>query len=304
MLSRIALPTRGLLALTLLLGGLGPVACSREAAPPPRGERPITGSLPSTAPASLVTPGAPPTRTTLPDGVVDQPYAAKIPEDGGATLTWSIASGQLPDGLSLGAADGRIAGTPRKVGTFAFTVERAEGAGTGREDLSIRILAARVGAAAAAVQWTGSYDYRLEQRVPSGEQVSTARVTIRLTEDAQGALKGTGEGAVTADLYLSTCPSRTVSPARFHAELAGTRTPTRMELHPTTQSWGPIRITPCPNGGMPGVIGGGKIYKMEEALRALTSGDGAEYHLHDRKTYQSGPYPFTVTHTIVLRREP
>jgi hypothetical protein len=28
------------------------------------------------------------------------------------------------------------------------------------------------------------------------------------------------------------------------------------------------------------------------------------HRFHDRRTYPSAPYPFTVTHTIVLRREP
>ncbi len=52
------------------------------------------------------------------------------------------------------------------------------------------------------------------------------------------------------------------------------------------------------------MIGGGKIYKMEDALKTLTSQDGREYRFHDQRTYSSGPYPFTVTHDIVLRREP
>jgi hypothetical protein len=108
---------------------------------------------------------------------------------------------------------------------------------------------------------------------------------------------------VTADLFLSNCQSRTVRPAQLHAELAGTRTPARMDLHPVSQTWGPIQISPC-HGRTPGVIGGGKIYKMEDALRTLTSQDGREYRFHDQRTYPSGPYPFTVTHTIVLHREP
>jgi hypothetical protein len=76
-----------------------------------------------------------------------------------------------------------------------------------------------------------------------------------------------------------------------------------MDLHPVSQTWGPIQITPC-HGRTPGVMGGGKIYRMEEALKTLTSRDGREYRLHDRQTYSVGPYPFTVIPDIVLRREP
>ena len=151
--------------------------------------------------------------------------------------TWSLQTGALPDGLSLGSASGQITGTPRKVGKFDFTVDRRNAtAQTTREDLSIRILVGRVGQTAGGARWAGTYEYRLDQRVPAGQQLSTARVAIRLAEDASGALKGTADGPVTADLFLSTCQSRTVRPAQLHAELAGTRTPTRMDLHPVTQT--------------------------------------------------------------------
>jgi len=61
--------------------------------------------------------------TSLPDGMVGQSYLASIDSTGGvAPLTWSIQSGALPDGLSLGAGSGTITGTPTTSGTFAFTV--------------------------------------------------------------------------------------------------------------------------------------------------------------------------------------
>ncbi len=289
-----------LVATTLLLGAIGSLSCSKETASPPKGERPLAS--PSTGPQTVATPVPPPTRTALPDGLVDQPYQAKVPPDGGAPSTWGLSAGHLPDGLDLGVASGRITGTPRKVGTFEFTVERRDNATarTAREDLSIRIMAGRV---ASATRWSGTYEYRLDQRVPAGQQLSTARVTIRLAEDASGVLKGTADGPVTADLFLSNCQSRTVRPAQLHAELAGTRTPARMDLHPVSQTYGPIQISPC-YGRTPGVIGGGRIYKMEEALKTLTSQDGREYRFHGRRTYPSGPSSFTVTHDIVLRREP
>jgi hypothetical protein len=39
--------------------------------------------------------------------------------------TWAIAAGALPTGLTLGATDGLISGTPTTAGTYTFTV-RAE----------------------------------------------------------------------------------------------------------------------------------------------------------------------------------
>jgi alpha-tubulin suppressor-like RCC1 family protein len=60
--------------------------------------------------------------TTLPGGVVDQPYAATLSATGGtAPLTWSVTSGSLPAGLSL-SASGSISGTPSALGSASFTV--------------------------------------------------------------------------------------------------------------------------------------------------------------------------------------
>ncbi len=76
-----------------------------------------------------------------------------------------------------------------------------------------------------------------------------------------------------------------------------------MDLHLVSQTYRPIQISPC-HGRTPDVIGGGKIYKMEEALKTLTSQNGREYRFHDQRTYPSGTRSCTVTHNIVLRREP
>lgn len=68
----------------------------------------------------------PPTvnKTTLPDGVSGKPYSVTLTETGGVTpLTWSIASGTLPAGLTLNAAPGTITGTPSATGTSNFTVQ-------------------------------------------------------------------------------------------------------------------------------------------------------------------------------------
>lgn len=55
------------------------------------------------------------------------PYSYTIPASGGdesAAYSWSVTSGSLPPGLSLGASTGIIAGTPTEGGsTYDFTVE-------------------------------------------------------------------------------------------------------------------------------------------------------------------------------------
>ena len=69
------------------------------------------------------------TTTTLPAAVVTQPYTATLTATGGAApLTWSIASGSLPLGLSL-SASGSISGTPTTLGSASFTAAVSDSSG-------------------------------------------------------------------------------------------------------------------------------------------------------------------------------
>src|SRR5467141_64771 len=82
----------------------------------------------------------------LPEGQVGQPYAATLRAAGGlASYAWSIASGQLPTGLSLGAASGLISGTPTTTGQSSFSVKVTDSsvpAQTSSKALSVVVQAA------------------------------------------------------------------------------------------------------------------------------------------------------------------
>jgi len=68
------------------------------------------------------------TTTTLPGGQNGVPYSQKLAVTGGVTpLVFTVASGSLPAGLSLGT-NGVIAGTPSGSGTSSFTVQVADAA--------------------------------------------------------------------------------------------------------------------------------------------------------------------------------
>jgi hypothetical protein len=77
--------------------------------------------------------------TSLPAGVVRDPYTAAIAYSGGlGPYTWSIVSGSLPDGLLLNS--GTITGTPTTAGTGSFVVQITDALNnTARASLSITI---------------------------------------------------------------------------------------------------------------------------------------------------------------------
>jgi len=106
-------------AVAFLSGGSTP--------PPPSGSKmvPLTmryaggnsgGGPPPPPPPFILT-------TSLPDGVVGVPYNQTLTASGGSgALQWSVVSGTLPAGLSLGT-NGILSGTPTATGTNPFSVQ-------------------------------------------------------------------------------------------------------------------------------------------------------------------------------------
>ncbi len=61
--------------------------------------------------------------TTLPSGTVGTAYSSSITASGGTSpYTWSLASGNIPAGLSMNTSTGLVSGTPTTSGTSSFTV--------------------------------------------------------------------------------------------------------------------------------------------------------------------------------------
>jgi hypothetical protein len=78
--------------------------------------------------------------TTLSDGAVSSPYNQSITASGGALpYTYIVASGALPNGLSL-SSSGLLSGTPSAGGTFNFTVTATDNNGcTGSQPYTLHI---------------------------------------------------------------------------------------------------------------------------------------------------------------------
>ena len=79
------------------------------------------------------------TTTSLSDGAVGTAYSATLGATGGSgTYTWSLSSGSLPGGLTLGST-GSISGTPTTAGSFSFTVGVTDGVLSASQALTIKI---------------------------------------------------------------------------------------------------------------------------------------------------------------------
>ncbi|MCL2839099.1 MAG: Ig domain-containing protein, partial [Oscillospiraceae bacterium] len=79
------------------------------------------------------------TTTSLPDGQVRRAFNARILATGATPITWTVASGSLPNGLNLNRNTGEITGTPTTEGTFTFTVRAANNATRDERQFTIRI---------------------------------------------------------------------------------------------------------------------------------------------------------------------
>ena len=82
-----------------------------------------------------------PTITTesLPNGTVGTAYSQTLAATGSDTITWSINSGSLPDGLSLNSDTGEITGTPTTANSYSFTVKAENAYGSKTKELTITI---------------------------------------------------------------------------------------------------------------------------------------------------------------------
>ncbi len=93
----------------------------------------VTDSVGDTASQAYTVSIAPPasiTTTSLPNGTVGVGYQSTVSATGGTLpYSWSVASGSLPPGLSLGSTSGTISGTPTTDGSYSFTIQVSDSVG-------------------------------------------------------------------------------------------------------------------------------------------------------------------------------
>jgi hypothetical protein len=195
------------------------------------------------------------TSPSLDAGVIGNYYSASLEATGGfGDDTWSVVSGSLPDGLTLGSygSESDIYGTPTESGIFPITVQVSDSA-TPTSDvasvtLSLRILdssAFSILTQSLPLGLQGSYYYSpLDANGgigPDTWSVISGTLPTGLTLDPSGALYGTptfsGTFAFTAEVTDSASPTPDVASVPLTLTI-GPAAPLTVEsttLHPGTQ---------------------------------------------------------------------
>ena len=107
---------------------------------------PVTIAANSAPAASL----AVSTPTTLPNGAVNTPYTFNLTASGGVSpYTWSVTSGQLPQGLNLDPATGIISGTPGSSGNYSVSLTATDSSSPAQSATVYTVAFAIVGATVA-----------------------------------------------------------------------------------------------------------------------------------------------------------
>ncbi len=142
---------------------------------------------------------------------------------GGGTLTYSLASGALPGGLSLNAATGAVTGSPTAAGTFNFTIQAADAFGDAATQayqivVSYPQLSISTAAALPAGYVNGSYSHQLAATGGSGtgfvwSVTSGSTLPGGLSLSAGGLLSGTPttQGTPTFSITVTDSAQNTAS---------------------------------------------------------------------------------------------
>lgn len=160
----------------------------------------LAAECPNPPPLSITT------DSTLPAGTRMQSYVATLEATGGAgTYTWSVTSGTLQSGLSLGANNGVISGTPTAAGTTTFTVQVSSAGQTNAKvfRLTINHPAVTITTTSPLPDGTRGVPYLDTLRATGGDGVSynwtvlSGSVPAGLELSAGGVLSGTPTEVVT-----------------------------------------------------------------------------------------------------------
>jgi len=173
------------------------------------------GSVTSNAATLTVNPSSQPlqiTTSSLPGGQMQTSYTTSLQATGGtAPYTWSVISGQLPNGVSLSPANGTMTGTPTLAGTFTFSIQVKDNSGVAASAaFSIDITAAPLAISTTSLPaGTDGQGYSAQLNATGGTapytwSVASGGLPVGLTLSSSGAISGVPSAAGTSTFTVKT----------------------------------------------------------------------------------------------------
>src|SRR4029077_5351187 len=157
------------------------------------------------------------TTTSVPNGIISQSYVQLLLEQGTAgPITWSLASGTLPPGITLGA-NGLLSGTPTAVGSFNFAVQATDGISTGTASFTINVSLVTLAFTSNTMPAAGAgRPYSQPLPITGGTQPYNATVTsgtlpTGLVLSSTGILSGTPSGVGSFKFTVTVTDSSTLA---------------------------------------------------------------------------------------------
>lgn len=96
--------------------------------------RTISWSVSATATAPVISASPAP-----PSGQTGVAYSWTPGRTGSTPMSWGVSVGSLPPGLTISSSTGALSGTPTTAGTYAFTLQATNSAGSGTRNFSITV---------------------------------------------------------------------------------------------------------------------------------------------------------------------
>ena len=170
---------------------------------------------------------------SLPDGAVDEPYSLQLEASGSGKISWELADGNLPDGLTF-SDGGLIEGIPVTEGIFSFTIAAENDAGSSKREFFIKITAEVIAPAITTISLpdgvTGT-EYN-QQLAALGTQaywlhplVDGGSLPPGLTLELDGTIKGTPSSAGTYSFAVAAWNTAGTDRRDFSIVITGTIVP-------------------------------------------------------------------------------